>query len=415
MRSVLVVEDSNFFSSLIRESVESNLDVKVTVAKSYAEAETCLSGDDRFVLALLDLNLPDAADGEIVKLANAHALPSVVFSGSLDTDQREALSKLGVIDSILKESPASLEYAVSLMGRLIRNRELAVMVVEDSGPTRTHIVNQLKTQQLTVFEAADGSEALATLERNPGIRLILTDYTMPEMDGFELIKVLRKDHSKEELAIVGMSSAAESDISSKFIKYGANDFIYKPFTNEELLCRISQNLDMIELMQTLKRSATVDFLTDLYNRRYLFDIGDKLFANAVRQETDMTVAMLDIDFFKKVNDTHGHDAGDVVLKQVSGALKGELRDADIVARLGGEEFCVAALDMNPAKASDVFERLRAAVEDMKIDVEGNIIPVTISIGIANQKTDSLEAMINDADEALYQAKEGGRNRVVLAA
>ena len=229
MRSVLVVEDSNFFSSLIRETVERSLDIKVSVAESYAEAEKCLSSDDRFVLALLDLNLPDAADGEIVKLANAHALPSVVFSGNLDADQREELFKLGVIDSILKDSPASLEYAVSLMGRLIRNRELAVMVVEDSGPTRSHIVNQLKTQQLTVFEAADGSEALATLERNPGIRLILTDYTMPEMDGFELIKALRRDHNKEELAIVGMSSASESDLSSKFIKYGANDFIYKPF------------------------------------------------------------------------------------------------------------------------------------------------------------------------------------------
>ena len=172
---------------------------------------------------------------------------------------------------------------------------------------------------------------------------------------------------------------------------------------------------MIELMQKLKRSATVDFLTDLYNRRYLFDVGDNLYANAIRQKTNMIVAMLDIDFFKKVNDTHGHDAGDVVLREVSATLKSELREADIVARLGGEEFCIAALHMDPGKVDEVFERVRAAVEGLRIEAEGTIVPVTISIGITSRKSGSLETMINDADEALYAAKEGGRNRVVLAA
>ena len=413
METVLVVEDSAFFSSVISKSLTKSLGIATDVAPTLADARALLASGKKYPLALVDLVLPDGPRGEAVDAVAAAGVPSVVFSGVLSKELRQELFKKGVVDSVLKDSPASLDYVVSLVGRLLRNRDVTVMVAEDSDVVRGHVAHQLKGYLLNVLEAPDGKQALNLLAEKPEVRLLLTDYNMPRMDGFELIKTVRKDHSAEEMAIIGMSTKSDSDLSARFLKFGANDFIYKPFTSEELLCRITQNLNMLDMVERLKRAATVDFLTDLHNRRYFFDVGETLAANARRDTLTMTVAMMDIDFFKKVNDTHGHDAGDVVLKVVAGVLKEQMRDADIVARLGGEEFSVLAINMAPDKVFDVFDRVRAAVEAEHIEVDGTHIPVTISIGICNTLGPSLEAMLNTADECLYDAKEGGRNRVVI--
>jgi diguanylate cyclase (GGDEF)-like protein len=235
---------------------------------------------------------------------------------------------------------------------------------------------------------------------------------MPDMDGFQLTKKIRQKFNIEELAIIGASAQDYKNMSARFLKFGANDFLTKPFLSEEFYCRVTMNVNNLEYIQINKELSVRDFLTDLYNRRYFYEIGQKLFASSKRLEKHLSIAMLDIDHFKKINDTYGHDGGDKVLIAISQVLKNRFRASDIVSRFGGEEFCIFATDMNPDCAVKIFEELRQTVKDTTIIHEDKKINVTISIGVCNMRADTLEEMVKEADRKLYEAKNGGRDRVV---
>jgi diguanylate cyclase (GGDEF)-like protein len=265
-----------------------------------------------------------------------------------------------------------------------------------------------------VLEAADGQEALAVLDEHPDVRLIITDYNMPNMDGFELVRTIRRDHAKDQLGVIGISGADKVGLSARFIKSGANDFLHKPFLTEEFYTRVTQNIELLEYIVQIKELAEKDYLTRLHNRRYMFSAGPKLMAAQTRRGQGVVAAMLDIDHFKAINDTHGHDAGDAVLRHLAALLSARFRVSDIVARFGGEEFCVLASDMNPADASGVFEDLRQSIESSPVSYSGKSIRYTVSIGLCTSPLDGLETMIRAADEAMYLSKGDGRNRVTLA-
>jgi diguanylate cyclase (GGDEF)-like protein len=201
-------------------------------------------------------------------------------------------------------------------------------------------------------------------------------------------------------------------LSAKFLKKGANDFITKPFVNEEFNCRINQNIEILEYIEAVKQASNKDYLTGFYNRRYLFDLGNRYIQFMNESSPHITVAMIDIDHFKKINDQYGHHAGDIVLQHVSGILSEKLADTDIVCRFGGDEFCMLSTTVKVDKVKPTFERIRNRFKNEKIDIGKATISITVSIGVATQIADSLEATINRADELLYQAKESGRNRVI---
>lgn len=412
---VIVIEDSDFFAKVMRKLLVRNLGVEVLHSRSLAEARSLIEQNRREIaLAIVDLNLPDSTGNDSVQLTSAHGIPSIVFSGNLDPERREDLFKLGVVDSLPKDSPASLDYATALAGRVLRNADLVAMVVEDSDMARRHVGRLLERQGLRVQTASNGFDALSQLTAHPDLRLMLVDYEMPRMSGFELIRQVRRTHSSQKLGIIGMSANAEPELVTRFMKSGANDFIHKPFGYEELLCRATQNLEMLDHIERFETMAVRDFLTGLHNRRHLFDVGETLHANAVRDSFSIAVGMIDIDFFKKVNDTHGHDAGDAVLKATAETLKEQFRGADVVARMGGEEFCVVGVNMGSENAVDVFDRARQALRDRPVEFNGKAISVTMSAGVCTDLLASFEAMINSADTALYEAKQSGRDRVVVA-
>ena len=171
--------------------------------------------------------------------------------------------------------------------------------------------------------------------------------------------------------------------------------------------------ELEEQKERIREMADHDYLTGLYNRRSLFEYGGKLYENALRGSFYLAVAMIDIDFFKKINDSYGHDAGDSVLSAAAGLLRGHMREADIVSRFGGEEFCLIFSVRQVANVFPVMEKLRRAVEENAFLFNGERIPVTVSIGVTFSLEDSLGAMISSADRMLYRAKEEGRNRVVV--
>ncbi|MDF5058909.1 diguanylate cyclase, partial [Vibrio parahaemolyticus] len=171
-------------------------------------------------------------------------------------------------------------------------------------------------------------------EQNPDITLVLTDHDMPVKDGITMVRELRRKWDKNQLAILGLSGSNSKTMTARFLKAGANDFLYKPFNQEEFFCRIHQLLDIKDATSELFKMANQDALTGLWNRRFLFE--QPHVENAQRN-----IAMLDIDFFKQVNDTYGHEGGDAVLVMIANILKIYFPN-DIVARLGGEEFCIQA-------------------------------------------------------------------------
>jgi diguanylate cyclase (GGDEF)-like protein len=232
------------------------------------------------------------------------------------------------------------------------------------------------------------------------------------MDGFELITQVRKEHTNDRLAIIGISAYGSSLVSIQFLKQGANDFITKPFLVEELYLRVKQNIEMLEHIDAFQKLSNLDFLTQLYNRRFFFELGNKIFENAKRRNLELTTALMDIDNFKRVNDMHGHEAGDIALKHIAALLTGNFRSGDVVARYGGEEFVILAINLDRNQTNRVFDRIREIIKSETIEIDGKKIGITVSIGATSRIFDTLEATIKRADELLYEAKQAGRDRVV---
>jgi diguanylate cyclase (GGDEF)-like protein len=412
---ILLVEDSAFFAAAVRRQIEAIEGVELDHAATLAEARKLIENRQHlYSLAVLDVILPDSTDAEVVDLCTREEIPSLVFTSIVSEDFRERLMSMKVIDYIIKDNPASLSILASVIARILRNRVTKAMIVDDSKTAREYIGDLLSHYQFQVFKAAGGKEALEILSEHPDIRLVVTDYHMPHMNGVEMIRAIRQNHQREELAIVGISAGGGSATAAMFIKHGANDYITKPFLREEFFFRINQNMDTLDLLSAYKRAANHDFLTGLYNRRHLTEVGTKLYASQKRGKLTVAAVLLDLDFFKDVNDRFGHDIGDAALVAVADRLRLTTRETDIVARMGGEEFGILAVNLAPDHEEAYFERLRTAIAELRIPADDRIITVTASLGVCTKPFDSLKDMLHAADRALYDAKAKGRNCVVRA-
>lgn len=410
---VLVVDGQKPLAQLLALKIQDRWNCEVHTASSLQQVRDELeSHPGGFLVAASDYKLHDAPHGEVIELLCAAGVSTIAMTSSFDLEMREAILRKGAIDYVPKNSINAYEYISELVGRLAKNAYIKILVADDSPSAREVIERYLKTLCFNVFSAVDGEKALQVLEQHPDIRLLLTDYNMPVMDGFELIARVRKKLGKDHLVILGISASENGNLSAQFLKSGANDFIAKPFSYEEFFCRIHQNLDMLELIEANWDAANRDFLTGLYNRRYFFLNGGKVYDQARREGSKIIVAMVDIDFFKKVNDNYGHDNGDVALKHVSALLKKHMARG-LVSRLGGEEFAILMNGVSCDEALRQLEELRSAVEASPVRNGDMTISLTISIGMCDQPGETIDDIVRAADKSLYKAKEAGRNRVVF--
>ena len=410
--AILLVDNSRSFAAMVATSVGERLGLPVTVVASLAEARDALAQSDRHFLIFTGLVLADADADAILDCFIGTGLPMVVVSGVYDDAIRQKLLSLPIVDCVLKNTPGSIDYLVWLAQRLDRNRRIGALVVDDSPAARALAASLLRLYGFQVTEARQGEEALRAIAADPGIRLVITDYQMPVMDGLTLIRHLRAMHARDRLAIIGVSGSESAPLVAQFLKHGANDFLHKPYSREEFFCRVSQNVDNLDLIGTLQDLATRDFLTGLPNRRHFFDLGARLFGRP--QSNGLCAAMIDIDHFKHINDTYGHDTGDLAIKAVASAVAQHVRVQDLPARFGGEEFVVLAPGLQREDALAYFESLRADIEAMTIPLgDGRGFRLTVSIGICAEAP-SLSAMLAEADRQLYVAKASGRNRVEQA-
>ena len=411
---VLIVDDSKTFVALLTRRIQNELDIDCDVARDYATGVAlATTGGASYLAALLDLNLPDAPNGEIVDAVLAQGVAPLIFTAEINDDLRDLFWSKRIIDYVLKQNIASVDYIIDSLRRLRDNPDLKVLVVDDSTMVRNQLSALLAAHRYRPRCARNAGEAMDALAADPDIKIVIIDYNMPDMDGAQLTKIIRSTHSKKDLAIIGISGHGGASMSVRFLKNGANDYITKPFLTEEFYCRVSQNVDILNQFQTINDLVNKDFLTKLHNRKYLTETGEKFYANLKRNNIGMVAALIDIDDFKRINDAHGHDVGDAVLRHTASIIRNRFRESDIVARYGGEEFCVVNINMDKTKAYDVYNDLRLAI--VQEPYIHNCLPVSlsVSIGVCTSHEDSFGQMVAVADHLMYDAKHKGKNHILV--
>lgn len=405
-RKILVVEDSPVVLKVLQHLLSQSSAFTPVLCACYQEAEAKLkSAEEEYFAAVVDLNLPDAENGEVVDLVLSYQVACIVLTGSIDDSLRLSLLNKGVLDYITKESRYSFYQVVKVIERLIKNQDIKVLVAEDSSTSRLFIKILLEQYRFKVIEAVNGQEALAKLESDPDIRMLITDHNMPLVNGYDLVRMLRYNSRFQDLVIIGLSSEGDNTLSAKFIKAGANDFLKKPFYHEEFHCRVIHNLQAQEMLETIKNLANIDPLTKLKNRRYLFDEGELLFR---KYSPSVSLAMLDLDNFKKINDTYGHIIGDRLLEAVGIEIRESFPNV-LACRFGGEEFCIVA-NMKGRELQDMLNSFLVKLRSKEL-TEAKIL-ITCSVGICSKEVESLEESIRIADGHLYEAKRLGRDQII---
>ena len=299
---------------------------------------------------------------------------------------------------------------------------IVVLLVEDSAAIRALVRRMLVAGGHTVVEAAHGADALAACRQHqPDV--VLLDVEMPGMSGWDVLAAMKADPALSDVPVVFLTGRSDTADMVDGLRLGAHDYLRKPCEPTELLARVQAAARVKRLQDELRQRneeldliSRTDALTGLRNRRHVEEYLARLVSLARRHAEPIAVLLVDIDHFKSVNDGHGHDAGDAVLREVAGRMVGSVRLEDMIGRWGGEEFLVVLPNTAAQGAAELAERLRQVVADEPYGLpDGGAISVTISLGCAASVIDDAATLVRSADAALYEAKESGRDRVVVAA
>jgi len=400
---VLVIDDSHSITQSLKNLIESNIDIKVYIAKSKKESvELLLEHRGKFDIILADLGLPDAPNGEVVDFMIKFSIPIIVLTGSEQIDIENKFRNKNIVDYILKDGITALQYATTIVNRIIKNKHIKVLVVDDSKIFLKQASDLLSRYKLIPLTSTNGLDALKILEENKDIKIVLTDYLMPIMDGIELTKKIRSKYSKDVLSII---------VPSKFLRLGANDFLYKDFSKEEFFVRINSSLEVLELFDDMKNKINKDYMTGLYNRRYFFDFGKKIYNKNKNLNKSIAIAIIDIDNFKLINDTYGHSIGDFAIKEVAKILNENIMSSTLISRIGGEEFCLLFYNREKEEIEVLLEDIRKKFENNLIEIDNIKFNYTVSIGCSFDYGKNIDEMVHFADASLYEAKESGKNKV----
>jgi diguanylate cyclase (GGDEF)-like protein len=297
---------------------------------------------------------------------------------------------------------------------------MRVLAAEDNPVFQAMLKTMLTRWGYEAVIARDGAEAWSLLNRPDAPRLAVLDWMMPGVDGVEICRRIRGTNREPYIYILLLTARAESEDLIEGMDAGADDYLTKPFNAHELRVRIRAGRRILDLQEellqareALREQATHDGLTGLLNRIAIMDRLDNELARSARSGSTVSVLMVDLDCFKSVNDTHGHLIGDAVLREAAGRLRSASRRYDSVGRYGGEEFLIVLPGSEIPAARVQAERLREAIAGTPFLANAQPLPVTCSIGLACSSHCSPEVLIREADDALYRAKSGGRNRLVI--
>lgn len=536
MKKILLIDNSTVILNVLSDLFLDNTQFKIYFAKSHKEAENLIKKEE-FFIAISNIVLPDALNGEIIKLLSTHDIPTIILSSSIDEDVIKIARENLVVDYVSKDSVYELEYIFKLIELLVFIEGIEVLVIDDSFAAVNKIKCLLESLLLKVHTAKNGQDALSLLNENKKISLIISDHYMDNVDGLEFVKRLRKNENYAKTPVIIMTTGTSNSLKIDFYKNSVTDFLIKPILEEELKAKVINIFSNKKYISDIKRFNKIidenvitssadlngnikyvskafcktsgysedeligknhrilrhpdmpasifeelwstiilgkkwqgeiknlrkdgssywikiiiepeydnqgniigftslrqdvsdkkriyelsitDGLTSLYNRRYFNEVSSKILKNNIRDNKTFGFILLDIDHFKKINDTYGHQVGDKVLISVSKVLEKIFkRKSDIVFRLGGEEFGIIVTTKTKDDVILLAEKTRQAVEDL--DIEHNLsesyLNITASLGltILDQNTDSkdldMEAIYKMSDYYLYKAKNLGRNTI----
>lgn len=436
--TILVADDSGMIRKIIQREL-SEADYEVILARNGLEAMSILEWADPLPdLITLDIDMPKMSGFEVIEKIRSEAkgdddrkrkiseIPVIFVSANDTAENRERGFDLEILDFISKPfAPGKMRTTVA---NILNSKEqfagMSALVVEDSPFIRRIIGKILIRHGITVHEVSSGEEALEVLkEERFDIDIVITDYIMPGMSGEELCRTLRGLEQMQQVPIFFVSTVDAKENILNFFKAGASDYLPKPFIEEELRARIVTHLrnrkyvkQLEHLNDKLQYQAEHDALTGAYNRGYMQNNLHDLFMQARQKGEGLCVILLDLDFFKRVNDQYGHAFGDLVLIEFFKIMDGTQRTIDIAARYGGEEFVLLMPDTELEEARELAEYLRRSAEG-HIYTNGTIeLQVTCSLGVASlqdHKPENPDRLLIMADEALYRAKEKGRNMVEI--
>lgn len=338
------------------------------------------------------------------------SLEGALTAGATEVFYKNELSELSVY---LDHFTAGVGQEHSRTGR--------ILYIEDQKSLAMKTQSLLESGGYQVKHFTNADEALCELQEAE-YDLVLTDLMLEgKKSGYALIREIKQLPGRyADIPILAMSGLSDVHRKIELLNSGVSDYIQKPVLDEELMARVKNLvrmrhlLDKIEAQRAeMRELAMLDQLTNLYNRHYLMDVGPKKISESLRHKIDMSLLVIDLDHFKNINDTHGHDVGDDVLKQVASTIRSLCRTEDVAARFGGEEFVMILNHCNQASAINKAEAIRENIE--KLDMNG--INVTTSIGVTALLHDTVSDfsdLFKAADTAVYRAKENGRNRVEVA-
>ena len=299
---------------------------------------------------------------------------------------------------------------------------MKILVADDDLTTRLVLTGVLRKWGHEVVAAVDGTEAWETMQRVDAPMLAILDWMMPGLSGVEVCGLVRSLQSDQPPYLILLTSkGGKADIVAG-LEAGADDYLAKPFDPDELRARVNVGRRIIDLearlleaRDALAHEATHDHLTGAFNRRAFVGYLTRAISEERRHHDGLALGICDVDEFKKINDTHGHQVGDQVLVGLVGILSGSLRAHDVLGRHGGDEFVVLAGHLGDADLGAFFERLRAAVAGHPILTKAGEVSITLSFGVSGWTDDQTEdGLLAAADAALYRAKGAGRNRVAVA-
>lgn len=289
---------------------------------------------------------------------------------------------------------------------------LPIILIVDDVPANIQILAGSLKDKYQIKVASDGLRCLELVNSKPEPDLILLDIEMPGMNGYEVCQALKGNSLTQDIPVIFVTANDQEEDEERGLQLGAVDYITKPIRPSIVAARVNTHITLKQQRDKLMSMATHDQLTGLYNRHYLFHSAEKKISRSIRHKIPMSVAMMDIDHFKRINDQHGHPTGDAVLRSVAKLLEEQSRKEDIVVRFGGEEFLILFDHADLQGAQLKAEQLRELIEALK--PEGLLVTMSFGLVALKPEGDTIDSMIKRADAALYSAKESGRNRVVTA-
>ena len=412
---VLIAEQEQAVRDALVDRVEQSLGVTadaVNTAKAVRKLIEQHQGE--YVLAVVDTRLPDAPNGEAIDILTHNAIPTIAISSNVTEEIAERLLDRHIIDCVLKRTDEDTDLLADLVQQTLCNPQRKILYFSENDFNRKKIHELLDIHRYTIIDVRNKTDVRRQLQEHQDISLVLLDQSTLQSSAISTISDLRQHYRREDLAIAAVCEQSDQLLGAKLLRAGANDVIRQPMPTDEFYYRVKNCVESVERVREIKYSATRDIQTGVYNRDYLFDIGEKLHGSAKRGDIKLTAAIIEIDNFEKITTRHGPETSNSVLEQLATLISNELRSNDIVARYDAAKFVCLANNVGQHNAIMVFERIRRLVAKTRIEFESTVLSVSCSIGATTDTDESFLSMIGNAQQTLIAAIEEGRNCAVVS-